>query len=176
MTQAERERAIAYLEQTKTDILDSTATLNEAQWRFKPSPETWSPADCVEHLAIVEAELLRRIQELAKGPAAPEEILAATPGKEDVIMKLVPARGRKVTAPEGARPANRFPNTEELRAHFTEVRDRTILYVRTTKDPVRQRAFDHIVFGPLDGYQWIIFCGAHTERHRKQLEEVLASA
>jgi len=176
VTQAERDRAIAYLEETKADILNSTATLSEAQWRMKPSAEAWSPADCVEHLAIVEAHLLRQIQDLAKGPAAAEEVLAATPGKEDVIVKLVPSRGRKVTAPEGARPANRFPNADELRAHFTEVRDRTILYVRTTKDPIRQRAFNHMIFGPLDGYQWIIFCGAHTERHRKQLEEALASA
>ncbi len=70
MTQAERERAIAYLEETKADILNSTATLSEAQWRMKPSAEAWSPADCVEHLAIVEADLLRQIQDLAKGPAA----------------------------------------------------------------------------------------------------------
>ncbi len=176
MTQAERERAIAYLEQTKTAILDSTAPLNEAQWRFKPSPEAWSAAECVEHVAITETFLLRTIQESVKAPAAPEEILAQTSGKEDVIVKLVAARKGKASAPEGAHPTNRFPNSTELRAHFTEVRDRTILYLRTTEDPLRRHTFDHFVLGPLDCYQWLVFMAAHSERHLKQLQEGLASA
>jgi hypothetical protein len=175
VTPADRERAIAYLEQTKTAVLDSTAALDEAQWRFKPSPETWSPAECIEHVAIVETELLRRIQELAQGPAAPDEILAQTPGKEETMVKMVRSRARKVSAPEGARPTNRFSSSAELRAHFVEVRERTIVYVRTTEDPIRQRTYDHFVLGPLDCYQWILFLAAHSERHLKQLEEVLAS-
>jgi hypothetical protein len=110
---------------------------------------------------------LNHVQELVKGPASSEEILAALPGKEELVVKLVPSRGRKVIAPENARPANRFPSSIALRAYFTTVRDRTILYVRTTQDPIRQRTYDHFALGPLDGY---------SERHLKQLKEVLASA
>lgn len=175
MTHAERARAVAYLEQTRDAILDSTATLTDAEWKFKPVPEAWSPAECIEHITITETMLLNTIQELAKGPPAPEEVLAQTPGKEEIIVKMVPSRKRKVTTPEAGRPTGAFYGAQELRAHFTSVRDRTIYYVRTTEDPIRTCTREHFVFGPLDGYQWVLFMAAHSERHLKQLEEVLAA-
>jgi hypothetical protein len=173
MTPAERERAVAYLEQTKALILDSTATLTEAQWRFKPSSEAWSPAECIEHLALVETGLLKAIQGLAASPAAPAEVLAEIAGKEDVVIQMVRSRKRRIQAPEGGRPSNRFVEIEALRAHFSEVRDRTIAYVRTTGDPIRTRIHPHFMLGPMDGYQWLMFMGAHCERHLKQLQEAL---
>src|SRR5271170_3230341 len=106
MTPAERDHAIAYLEESKAAILTATSQFTEAQWRHKPSPAQWSPAECVEHIAIVEAFLLRRIQEGAAGPPDPEDVLAGTAGKEDVLRKMVPGRRRKAEAPESARPSN----------------------------------------------------------------------
>jgi hypothetical protein len=174
MTPTERDRAVAYLEQSRTALLSATEAFTEAQWRFKPSPEEWCPAECVEHIALVERMLLRRIQDGVSGPADPEEVLAAAAGKEDLILKMVPGRGRKVKAPEPARPSNRFADSASLLSFFTEIRENSIAYVRTTNDPIRTRTFPHFVFGPLDGYQWIIFMAAHTERHLNQLNEVKA--
>ena len=167
MTTAERDYAIAYLERTKAALLDSTAQFTDAQWKLKLSADQWSPAECVEHLAITEARLLQTIQGL---PAAAPDIVASCAGKETLIERAVPSRGRKVQAPEPARPTNRFPDP---RAAFIETRDRTLEYVRTTADPIRERVHPHFVFGPVDGYQWLIFMAAHTERHLKQLLEVI---
>jgi len=174
VTPSERDRVVAYLEQTKILVLDSTATLTDAQWRFKPAPEVWSAAECIEHIALVETHLLHVIGGMAASPAAPPEVLAAAAGKEELLVKMVRSRSRKVVAPEGARPANRFPEIPALRAHFSDVRDRTIAYVRTTTDPIRTRVHPHFILGPLDGYQWLMFLGAHAERHLKQLQEGLA--
>ena len=174
MTPPERDRVVVYLEQTKILVLDSTATLSDAQWRFKPAPEAWSAAECIEHIALVETHLLQVIQKMAASSAAPPEVLAALVGKEELLVKMVRSRSRKVVAPEGARPANRFREIAALRGHFSDVRDRTIAYVRTTTDPIRTRVHPHFVLGPLDGYQWLMFLGAHSERHLKQLQEGLA--
>jgi hypothetical protein len=175
MSPAERDRAISHLEQSKIAILSATGELTDAQWRYKPSPDQWSPAECVEHIALVESMLLRRIQHGATGPTDAEDILAATAGKEETILKMVPARRRKTEAPEPARPTNRFTSIPELVAYFIETRESTIAYMRTTSDPIRSRTFPHFVLGPLDGYQWIIFMAAHTERHLNQLNQVKAA-
>jgi hypothetical protein len=172
MTPAERAHAANYLERTKSALLAATAPFTEAQWHYKPSPEQWSPAECVEHICLVEAHLLDTIYALVAGPAPPQDLLAQCAGKEQVIEKHVPARIVRVVAPEQARPTNRFANTAVLIAHFTATRDRTIEYTRTTTHPLRERVHPHFRLGPLDGYQWLIFLAAHGERHLNQLLEV----
>lgn len=172
MTSAERQHALDYLERTKQEILTSTAGFTEAQWRFKPSPEQWNAAECVEHIAVVERSLLRTLQRLAAGPPNTEEVLAATRGKDEIILRAVPTRRGKVQAPEPARPSNRWPDTATLVASFTAIRDETILFVSSTDHPLRSLSHPHIVFGPLDGYQWLLFLAAHSERHHRQLLEV----
>jgi hypothetical protein len=172
MTPAERDYAAAYLERTKSSLLAATAALTEEQWRFKPSSEEWCAAECVEHIALVEAFLLDTIAKLAAGPPAPAEILATCAGKEAIVEQKVPVRNVKVKAPEQARPTNRFANSADLIAHFIATRDRSIEYARTTTDDIRRRTHPHFVFGPMDGYQWLIFMAAHGERHLNQLLEV----
>jgi hypothetical protein len=175
MTNAEREYAVAYLERTKSALMDAVGSLGEAQWFFKPGPEEWSAAECVEHLSITEGQLLRTIRKAASGPPSPEEVLKACAGREAVIEKKVPRRGFKAKAPEGARPGA-CTNPAEVVARFVATRDATIEYARSTTDGIRERTFPHFVFGPLDGYQWLIFMAAHTERHLAQLQEAVAAS
>jgi hypothetical protein len=173
MTSAERERVVAYLEQTRAAVIESTRELRHAQWVHKPSPEEWSAAECVEHLRITEGFLLRTLQTMASAPAPPDDELALAAGKEELIVKAVPTRGRKVKGPPETAPRDASPGSL---AHFLEVRERSIVYAATTADPLRTRLHPHFVFGPLDGFQWLMFMAAHSERHRRQLEEVKTSA
>src|SRR5580698_5160725 len=126
MTSEERQRALDYLEQTKTAILSATAGFTEDQWRSKPSPDRWSPAECVEHITIVEQSLLRTLQRLGTLPAATEAELVPTRGKDEIILKALPLRRRKAQAPDSALPSNRWPDPAILIATFTEIRDQTI--------------------------------------------------
>jgi hypothetical protein len=169
------ERTIAYLEQTKADYVREIAGLTEAQWRFKTSPQCWSVAECAEHLAMVEDFLFGRIQAMKDAPPAPLEEIEKIKGREEVILRAVPVRnGRRAEAPERVRPTNRWPDPESLIAHFTELRDRTIAYARTAGEELRTHTFPHFVFGPLDGFQWMMFLAAHTERHLLQAGELKA--
>lgn len=174
MSPDERARAVAYLEETKAALIESTSKLTYAEWHHKPSAEQWSPAECVEHLSITEMYLCRTLQEMGTRPAASEEELAAAGGKEDLIAKAVPSRGRKVKGPPESQPKLQTTDPEAILDRFLAIRDRTIHYARTTNDPLRTRLFPHFVFGPIDGYQWLIFMAAHSERHRRQLEEAKA--
>lgn len=175
MTSAERDRAVSYLVETRSALVDSTRGLDHAQWFHKPSPEQWCAAECVEHLSITEEHLCRGLRKMAERPPDPEDQLAAAAGKEELIVKAVPSRGRKVKGPPEACPKIESADGAAILARFLAVRERTIDYARSTSDPLRTRLFPHFVFGPLDGYQWLIFMAAHSERHRRQIEEVITT-
>src|SRR5207245_4124993 len=44
VTQAEKDRALQYLETTKKNVLEATKGLSEKQWNFKHEPDRWSVA------------------------------------------------------------------------------------------------------------------------------------
>jgi hypothetical protein len=54
LTPADKDKALAYLESTKKDVLDATKNLSTAQWNFKSAPDRWSIAECMEHIAAAE--------------------------------------------------------------------------------------------------------------------------
>jgi len=172
MTQAERERVVAYLLETRAALVESTRDLDQARWLHKPGPDQWSAAECVEHLSVTESSLCRVLLAMPDRPAASEIELAQAAGKEDLIVKAVPSRGRKVKGPEGAMPRLETDDPAAILGRFLSVRERTIEFARTTDHPLRTRLFPHFFFGPLDGFQWLIFMAAHSERHRRQIEEV----
>src|ERR1700687_5183619 len=75
--QAEKDRALQYLESTKKGVLEATKGLSEVQWNFKPAPDKWSVAECVEHIAAAE-DFIRAmaVDKVMKAPAAPDRDIA----------------------------------------------------------------------------------------------------
>src|SRR5713226_3201275 len=54
VTQAEKDKALQYLETTKKNVLEATKGLSDAQWNFKSAPDRWSVAQVMEHIAAAE--------------------------------------------------------------------------------------------------------------------------
>ena len=171
LSQADLDRAIQYLETTKKNIVEATRGLSDAQWGFKSSPFRWSIAQAMEHIAESE-DLLRQIAEdqLKKAPPAPDRDLRKT---DEMVLQVIPDRSRKFQAPEQLRPRNRFGSPDGSLKHFLESRAKTIELLKKTPD-LREHASDSGLFGKIDAYQRILFIGAHSERHTKQILEVKA--
>ena len=171
-TQADKDKALAYLESTKKGVLDATKGLSEAQWNFKPAPDKWSVAECVEHIAAAE-DFIRgmAVDKAMKAPAAPDRDIA----KIDAgIMAMIPDRSQKAQAPDELKPTNRFGSPEGSLKHFVESRTATENFLKDTPD-LRAHAVDSPMGGPkLDAYEWVLFVSAHSQRHTKQIEEVKA--
>ena len=89
-TQADKDKALAYLESTEKGVLDATKGLSGAQWNFKAAPDKWSVAECVEHIAAD--------RDTAKIDAG--------------IMAMIPDRSQKAQAPDELKPTNRFGSPE----------------------------------------------------------------
>ena len=169
---ADKEKALALLESSKNGVLAATKGLSEAQWNFKPAPEKWSIAECMEHIAAAEDFIRGNIEQgVMKAPAAPDRDIA----KIDAgILSGVPDRTTKFQAPEPIKPTNRFGSPEASIKHFVESRAKTEEYLKNTAD-LRGHAVDSPVGGKWDAYEFILLIGAHSERHTKQIEEVKAS-
>ena len=175
LSQGERDRSMSHLHATRKMFLDALAGLSEAQLNWKPSPERWSVAEVAEHLAVTEQQVFLTIQRALKEPAAPER-KAETKGKDELILKAVPDRSRKVQAPEVVRPTGRWNTGADLVAAFKANRDRTIEFVENTPEDLRSHFAPHPFLGLFDSYQWTVFLAAHTDRHVQQMKEVLAEA
>jgi hypothetical protein len=172
-TQADKEKALTYLESTKKGVLEATKGLSEAQWNFKPAPDKWSVAECMEHIAASE-DFIRGmvVDNVMKAPAAPDRDLAKT---DAAVLNMVPNRTTKVQAPEPLKPTNRFGSPEAAIKHFVESRAATEDLLKKTPD-LRAHAVDSPLGSKLDAYEWILYTAAHSERHTKQILEVKADA
>jgi hypothetical protein len=174
LSQKEREQGVAELEGSRKAFLDATSGLSEAQWNFKPAPDRWSIAECAEHIGVTETFILNLITEQAlKGPAEPEK-RALVQGKDSSLMTMVVDRTAKFKAPEAIQPTRRWTTSEEITKNVLESRVRTIEFVSTTQEDLRDHFMDHPVFKTLDTYQWILLTSGHMRRHTAQILEVKA--
>ena len=173
-TPADKERALAYLEKTKDGVVDATKGLSDAQWNFKPAPDRWSIAEVLEHLAAAEDLIRGLVQEqVMKSPAIAPRDPAEVKKIDDGVLVQVPDRSHKMQAPEPLKPTNRFGSPEEAEKHFVESRGTTEAYLKSATD-LRIHAMDNPVGVKMDGYEWILLIGGHSERHTKQILEVKA--
>jgi hypothetical protein len=174
LSPAEREHAVAELESSRRAFLEATHGLSEAQWNFKPAPDRWSIAECSEHIAVTEVLVLELVAEQAlKGPAELEK-RALVQGKDTALMTMAVDRSAKFKAPGPIQPTHRWATPGEITKNVLENRARTIEFVSTTQEDLRDHFMDHPVFKTLDTYQWILLTSAHMRRHTAQILEVKA--
>jgi hypothetical protein len=171
VTRAEKDKALAYLESTKKDVLDATKGLSPAQWNFKSAPDRWSIAECMEHIAAAEDYIRGSIENgVMKAPPAPgRDIVAIDAG----IIANVPERSHKVQAPEAIKPTNRFGSPQAAIDHFVESRATTETFLKSTTG-LRDHAADSPTGQKWDAYEFILLIAAHSERHTNQIKEVKA--
>jgi hypothetical protein len=173
VSQADKDRALQYLESTKKGVMDATRGLSDAQWNFKPAPDRWSLAELIEHLAAAE-DMLRGVtqEQIMKSPAVPVRSAEEIKKSDEMVLTMVPDRSHKVQAPEPLKPTNRFGSPAEAQKHFAESRIETEEYLKNT--PGLRAHLGDSPLGKLDGYEFVLFTAAHSERHTKQMLEVRA--
>jgi hypothetical protein len=92
--------------------------------------------------------------QILKSPVTPEK-RGSVQGKDVGIIKIMQDRSFKATAPEPIDPVKRPMPADESVRKFLASRARTIDYIGTTQDDLRDHFADHPVpaIGTLDAYQ-----------------------
>jgi hypothetical protein len=160
-----------HIDRTRTRLFLVVEGLSEEQQGYTPAPDRWSVTELVEHLSIVEGnvaglldKLLGKAEESGAGSVVVGDIEPVS--IEEFIERT---RGVKLEAPERIRPtgvslADSLARLRESRAALHTLRP------RIERADGRAIRFPHPAWGPLDLYQWLLFVGAHEDRHLAQIE------
>src|SRR5712692_11575899 len=139
LTQADRDRAAKYLQQTSDGVVAATKGLSEAQMKFKSAPDRWSVAETLEHIALAEDFLLQNVtDQIMKSPAGPADRDSAK--TDAMVLAMIPDRSHKAQAPPPLVPTGRWTPAETL-DHFLNSRAQTIAFLESTPD-LRQHVAD----------------------------------
>jgi hypothetical protein len=177
LTDADRTALLTELKASQQAVIDTVKGLTPEQITFKPGPDRWSVAECLEHIAATEPMLFGGFIQgkVLKTAPASEADRAKVAGKDSGVLTMVTDRSKKFQAPNEIRPTGRWTGRDDRLKALGDARAKTISWVETTKDDLRA----HVMSGPggeLDGYQWMMYLSGHTRRHLAQMKEVMASA
>ena len=171
LTEAERDYASKYLQETRDDLLKKVKGLTDEQLNFKATPESWSIAECVEHIAISEGNLFAFAEQGLQQPADPS-LRKDVKINDDGIIKMITDRTHKVKTQEAFEPTNKFGSFDATIKEFKRKRDDHIKFIKTTSQDLRNH-YNDFPFGKIDTYQTILFIAAHSRRHTEQVIEVM---
>lgn len=177
----EGDKRVQVLEQelarVRAEFETALAAVPEAQLHRAPRPEEWTPAQIIWHVAKVERGVARLIErKVAELP--PMSTVPPGPSSRMVLSMLdrfpFHDRSQKVRAIEGLLP----PETVDLVAERGRWADGRVQLLDAAYDAGPRLSLvrhDHPVFGPFDGWQWVLMIARHEQRHLLQMQEVVAA-
>ena len=171
MSDSERAYLLDQLQQSKKAMLASIDGISQAQWTFKPAPNVWSVQECAEHITLAEGYIFGLSQQVLKSPAVPRPERSNEQVDHEFVSR-VQDRSQKVQAPEPLVPARKFATPADAAKAFSQAREKTIGYVKSTNDDLRTHVGPGPGGNPLDAYQALLLLASHSARHTAQIREV----
>jgi len=169
LTQKERQFLINILNASFDKFENATRSLSETQLNFKVKDKKWSVAECIEHVTLEELRFQEIVNEEMTKPSHPE-YRSKIKIKDEKIRPKMLSRIWKAKSPEVFKPTGRFTTSKEAIEAFRKQRLKTISYIETTNDDLRNHFWKHPLTGTIDLYQTLILMSAHLERHIEQME------
>jgi hypothetical protein len=171
LSEEEKAFAIKELTASKDQMMRTVDGLSEEQLNFKSSADSWSVAECVEHLAISEVAFHEMLQGALKLPADASK-RAEVQMKDEQLLGIIRDRSNKVKTSEAFEPSGKFGSYEETMESLLAKRAEHIDYIGKTEDDLRNH-YGKLPFGTIDGYQIILFMSGHMDRHVAQMDEII---
>jgi hypothetical protein len=85
------------------------------------------------------------------------------------------ARDQKFKSPEPVLPVAGLSIQDSIAKLQASRADLVAMQPRIEARDLSKTTFPHFVFGQLNIYQWLAFFGLHENRHRKQIDRLMAS-
>jgi len=128
LTDEERQMTVDHLEKTHEGLVNTVTGLSEAQLNFKPTPDSWSVAECVEHIAISENMIGGMLEGALQAPAnaAMRDSVNMT---DEQLLGMITNRTQKIKTSEAFEPSGKFGSHQETVEAFIARRTAHIEYV-----------------------------------------------
>lgn len=162
------EQQLNALERQRLTLLRHVGRYSATQQSFRPTAESWSMADVVQHLVLVEDAVVPQLL-AAAGGRAPR--LATR--LRYVLMLALFGTGARIKAPVAAIVPREHVPLDELRERWDATRARLRLHLEALS-PERSAvtAFRHPRVGWLTTPQTLGFLGAHVRHHQRQIGRI----
>jgi len=169
MNPTDRAELLAKLHAGHQELLAAVEGLSDSDAAARPAAGCWSAIEIIEHLAIVETNLLRNIQAAIPIEGEPP------PSRDAAIFARVKTRGAvKVQAPPAAQPKGECACLPEALQKFQSARSRTLEFVQSHAGDLRLCTTTHPLIGPVTGWECLHMIAAHPFRHAAQIREFRA--
>lgn len=172
----DREFLLGWLRRTGEAYAKALAGVTPSQWRYKPSPDRWSIADCAEHLVIAERNLFRLATAQVARIPMPEGQKRLGRAEDERLLQRMTDRTRKITAAEPELPKGAYASPADAARAFAAARAATVEWAASTQADLRGNGVKDAQGGFTDAYQFLLTLAAHTARHLAQIDEVKAEA
>jgi hypothetical protein len=169
-TEADRSYTVDNLKRTRDELTRETQNLTNAQWHFHESPDRWSIAEVVEHLALWEISWAREIGMGIRNKPQPELNQTSKPDSYYAEWIMEPAPHK---SPDFSRPSGFIEGKNNL-LFFTKLRDQTIDFVNTTQADMRAHFELTATDSPRNMHQVYIYQWGHVDRHLRQIRKIKA--
>ncbi|HEX8474217.1 MAG TPA: DinB family protein [Pyrinomonadaceae bacterium] len=165
------------IDATRERLRERLESLNQSQQTFRPTPDAWTVAEIAEHLSIIEKQMVQLVGMMLKKTEAAGILRAdgdstriAPVNIDDFVAQ---SKTQKFVAPETVRPSGQVSVADSL-AHLRETRA-ALHSLRPRIEQIDGTAaqFKHPFMGMLNIYQWLLFIGAHEQRHIDQIERLM---
>ena len=157
--------ALARMRESTGAFVRLLEDVEAAQASVRPAGEEWSLVETVEHVVVANRNAFRRLAEAAPFAAQAPRI------DDDAIPRVF----ERPAPPDLARPTGRFATLDAAIAALSASCDEIARWTEAAPTDLRALGAAHPLLGMLDGVQWILFIGAHTDNHVPQLRKIRAA-
>jgi hypothetical protein len=172
LTTEDRTFLIGHLTRTRNLLLSEISGLSHDQWIFHPDAETWSIADCADHIATIEKRIFSMVSKHMQAAEPNPQRASEVQKKTSWILEAVPSRHERAKVPASIENTSHSATPQEFAELFQERRATLLKYVTETDHLMHDRVLPHMIFKDLDGYQWLLMISLHSERHAAQIAEI----
>lgn len=164
------EPILGKLARAQRGLLRAADAVPPQLWSTSPKAGTWSAAELVAHLMIVERAIIRAADKIQNKAPKPVPVFQ----RFHLPLAVAELRLVRLKSPLPLDPAL-VREKEAMLAELREVRERTLAFLHETagRDLSAYR-WRHPFLGSLNAYQWFSLIAAHELRHEKQMREIAA--
>jgi hypothetical protein len=163
LTQSDRDRELSELQTCRKQFLEAIAGLSPAQWTYKAGPDYIG--------SLVMKQIMGSPADRAK---AEQRKPGITKMDEGFLVNLLD-RSQKANAPGEIVPKGIYKTPSDAAVAFQAARDKTLNYVLTTHDALREHFATPFPGFEMDGVQGLLMIAGHNERPVLQMQEVKQS-
>ncbi|MBI3667482.1 MAG: DinB family protein [Acidobacteria bacterium] len=167
---------LKYVGSARRDTLAAVSGLRDDQAHFRPAEDRWSIGQLLHHVALSELSIGRKMARLVD--EATQQKIPPPPDSLDLSMfeeVRRRAQGTRFQAPRDVAPPHAVTLAEVLGELDAARRSILDLAPALAAHDMTRFSFPHPFFGDFNLYQWLYFCGAHEQRHCRQIEAVKQS-